>query len=426
MNAVVDERVEAGVAPPARPAGRQAAFGFIFASAIMNALSFGLMIPVMPALLKSFAGGDTASAALWQTVFALTWGAVQFFSGPVLGLASDRFGRRPVLLISTFGLAADFLLMAFAPNLAWLFVGRVLNGLTASSNSTANAYLADITPAADRARRFGMLGSAFSVGFILGPVLGGYLGEINLRLPFMVAAGMTLLNGLYGLLILPESLAPERRATRFGWRGANPLAAIGFLRAHGELAGLAAMSFLFQLSMTVWPLVYVLYTQYRYHWSIGFIGVVMMFTSAASAAVQFGLVGRVVRAIGERGAVLLGAACGAISMTAYGWAPNGVLYFIGTPFGILSGFMMPGVMGLMSQRVASGEQGRLQGANQSLQGISSVVGPLIYGSVFYFALHNDSKLHQPGLAFYVSGLAIALIFLLGLRYARPSSRPPVI
>ena len=426
MSVLASDKVEGepavAVVPAPRP-GRQAAFGFIFATAIMNALSFGLMVPVLPALLKSFVGGDTASAALWQTVFALTWGAVQFFSGPVLGMASDRFGRRPVLLISTFGLGADFLLMAFAPNLGWLFLGRVLNGLTASSNSTANAYLADITAPVDRARRFGMLGSAFSVGFIMGPVLGGLLGDINIRLPFMVAAGLSLVNGLYGLFILPESLAQERRAVSFRWRGANPIAALTFLRAHGELSALAAMGFLFQISMNVWPMVYVLYTQYRYHWSIGFIGVVMMFTSAASAAVQFGLVGRVVRVIGERGAVLLGAACGAVAMTVYGWAPDGLLYFIGTPFGICSGFMMPGLMGLMSGRVGGAEQGRLQGANQSLQGIASVVAPTLYGSSFYWALHNDATLHQPGVPFYLSGAAIATIFLLGLRYARPSLRP---
>jgi DHA1 family tetracycline resistance protein-like MFS transporter len=176
------------------------------------------------------------------------------------------------------------------------------------------------------------------------------------------------------------------------------------------------------MSMNVWPMVYVLYTQYRYHWSIGFIGLVMMVTSALSAAVQFGLVGRVVRTIGERGAVLLGAACGAIGMSVYGWAPNGVVYFIGTPFGILSGFLFPGLMGLMSQRVGGGEQGRLQGVNQSLQGVGSVIAPLVYGLSFSWAVRHDAQLHQPGLPFYVSGAALGAIFLLGLRHARPSLR----
>ncbi|MFI4934848.1 MAG: TCR/Tet family MFS transporter [Caulobacterales bacterium] len=409
---------------PGRPPRRQAAFGFIFATAIMNALSFGLMIPVLPALLKSFVGGDAASAALWQTVFAATWGAVQFFSGPVLGMASDRFGRRPVLLVSIFGLAGDFLFMAFAPNLWWLFLGRILNGLTASSNSTANAYVADVTAPQDRARRFGIMGSAFSIGLVLGPVAGGFLADINLRLPFMVAAGLALVNGLFGLFILPESLPPEKRAETFHWKGANPLAGLSFLRGHGELLGLATMAFLFQLSMNVWPMTFVLYTQFRYHWTIGIIGLVMMIASGGGAAVQLTLVGTVVRHLGERGAVMLGAACGCAAMAIYGWAPNGALYFLGMPFSVCSGFMMPGIMGLMSRRVAGNQQGRLQGANQGLQGISSILGPMMFGPALSFALRRDASLHTPGLAFYLAAAAIGLIFLLSLQIR--ASEPAIV
>src|SRR6201996_5606669 len=192
-------------------AGRQAAFGFIYASALMNSISFGLMIPILPNLIKQFTGGDTAAASDWNVIFATTWGAMQFIVGPVLGVLSDRFGRRPILLISNFGLAVDFLFMAFAPNLWWLFIGRILNGMTAASFSTGGAYVADITPPQDRAKNFGMLSSAFSMGFLVGPTLGGFLGAHALRLPFLVAAGLTALNWLYGLLILPESLPPERR-----------------------------------------------------------------------------------------------------------------------------------------------------------------------------------------------------------------------
>ena len=172
----------------------------------MNAISFGIMIPILPNLIKQFVGGDTASASEWNVLFATTWGAMQFLCGPVLGMLSDRFGRRPVMLISIFGLFVDFLFMAFAPTLAWLYVGRILNGITASSFSTANAYVADITPPDRRARNFGIMGSAFGFGFMIGPILGGVLGEISLRLPFMVAAGLCLVNWLYGLLVLPESL----------------------------------------------------------------------------------------------------------------------------------------------------------------------------------------------------------------------------
>ncbi len=399
-------------AAPLRPRRRQAAFGFIFATAVMNALSFGLMIPVLPLLLKSFVAGDTAAAALWQTVFALTWGAMQFFAGPMLGLASDRFGRRPVLLISLFGLSIDFLIMTFAPSLGWLFLGRVLNGLTASSGATGNAYLVDVTPPEDRARRFGMLGSAFSFGFLLGPIVGGYLASFGLRVPFMVAAGLALANALYGVFILPESLPRERRVEAFDLRRANPLASLGFLGSHGGLIRLALMNFLLQIQQNVWPMVYVLYVSHRYHWSTTVIGLVMMISGAASIGVQMGLVGPVVRRIGERGAVVLGVSLGAIGMAIYGWAPTSLIYFIGMPFSALAGFAIPGLMALMTNRVGMAEQGQLQGANQALVGIASIIGPLVYGPIFAWALRSEGVLHATGAPFYVAGLAYAAVLLL--------------
>jgi DHA1 family tetracycline resistance protein-like MFS transporter len=422
MSVAASEDVIEAAAARGRPPGRQAAFGFIFATAVMNAVSFGLMIPVLPNLVRAFVGGDTASAALWTMVFAASWGLVQFMCGPVLGQLSDRFGRRPVLLISIFGLGVDFLFMAFAPTLGWLFVGRILNGMTASSFSTANAYVADVTAPEDRARRFGLMGSAFTIGLMLGPVMGGVLADINLRLPFMVAAALSLLNGLYGVFILPESLPKARRLQSFRWRSANPVGSLSFLRGHGELFSLAGMSFLFQFSQNMWPSVYVLYAGYRYHWSIGFIGAVMAVSSLAGVGVQVGLVGPVVRRFGERGALIAGAFAGAISMTIYGWAPNGWVYFVGMPFGVASGLMLPGLMGLMSRAVAANEQGRMQGANQSLQGIAAVIGPLVYAPIFAWSVRHDASLHQPGLALYISGAAIFAIFLLSMRIAPPPAR----
>ena len=223
-------------AEPAAPQ-RTAAFGFVFATALMNAVSFGIMIPILPNLLKRFVHGDTAAASEWNVLFAVSWGAMQFLVGPALGMLSDRYGRRPVLLISIFGLFVDFLFMAFAPNLAWLYVGRILNGITAASFSTANAYVADITPPDRRARNFGIMGSAIGFGFVIGPTIGGLLGEISLRLPFIVAAALCLVNWLYGFFILPESLVPDRRTRRIDWRVANPFGSLLFLRNHGELLG---------------------------------------------------------------------------------------------------------------------------------------------------------------------------------------------
>ena len=399
---------------------RAAAFGFIIASAAMNAISFGLMIPVLPNLVKYFVAGDTARAAVWTMIFGVTWGCMQFLWGPVLGSLSDRFGRRPVLLISIFGLGIDFLFMAFAPSIWWLLAGRVLNGLTAASFSTANAYVADVTAPQDRAKRFGMMGTAFSFGFLIGPVIGGGLALINLRLPFMVAAALALANGLYGLFILPESLPPERRMARFEWLKSNPIASLGFIRAHGSMTGLSSIYFLFTMSQSVWPNVFVLYAGYRFHWSTLIIGSMLMINGGLGIVVQMLLVGPIVQRIGERGAVLFGATCGVIAMIIAGLADQGWIYICCIPFAAASNLLPAGLMALMTQRVGPTEQGRLQGANQSLQGITSVIGPLLYGGTFAWAVHNDASLHQPGLPVLIAAGLLAAALAVGARVARPA------
>lgn len=398
--------------------GRRAAFGFIFATALMNAVSFGLIIPVLPNLIKQFTGGDTAQAAEWNVIFAVTWGAMQFVCGPLLGLLSDRVGRRPVLLLSVFGLALDFLIIAVAPNLIWLLVGRVLNGMTAASFSTANAYVTDVTPPEGRAKAFGLMGSAFSFGFMVGPAIGGALGDIDLRLPFYVAAGLSLVNGFYGLFVLPESLPPEKRTTRFDLARANPLGSLRLLRSHPDLLGLATIGLLFQLAHTVLPAIFVLYTGYRYGWSPSTMGLTMMATGVAGVVVQMFLVGPVVARIGERGALLLGAAGGAAGFAWYGFAPTGTLYLVGVPIFALVGFLMPGLQGLMTRRVAPYEQGQLQGANQSLQGIASMAGPALFGLTFAWSIRHAASLQAPGLAIYLASALLAAAFVLGSRVAR--------
>jgi DHA1 family tetracycline resistance protein-like MFS transporter len=401
-------------------AGRQASFRFIFALALMNSLSFGIMIPILPNLIKEFTGGDTAAASEWNVLFATTWGLMQFFCGPILGLMADRWGRRPVLLISLFGLAVDFLFMAFAPTLWWLFVGRVLNGMTAASFSTANAYLADVTPPQDRAKVFGWMSSAFSFGFIFGPAFGGWLGEVDLRLPFLAAAAITMLNFFYGLFVLPESLPAEKRATAFDWRKANPLGSLRLLRAHVGLLPLAGVGFLFQLAHMVLPSIFVLYAGYRYGWSTGVLGMTFIATGVAGVIVQALLIGPVVKRIGERNAVLLGAASGMLGFIWYGWAPTGALYLAAVPVFAFIGFLMPGLQGLMTSRVAPHEQGQLQGANQSLQGMAAIFGPLIFGQVFAWSIRHED-FHVPGLAIYLAAGMLALAFLLAFATARQPS-----
>lgn len=403
---------------------RQAAFGFIFASALMNSISFGLMIPILPNLIRQLTGGDTAAASDWNVAFATTWGLMQFIVGPILGMMSDRFGRRPILLISNFGLAVDFLFMAFAPTLWWLFAGRILNGMTAASFSTGGAYVADITPPQDRAKNFGMLTSAFSMGFLVGPTLGGFLGQYSLRLPFLVAAGLTALNWLYGLLILPESLPPERRQPRFDWGRANPLGSLRLLQSHPGLLSLAGVGFLFQLAQIVLPQVFVLYTTWRYHWPLWLLGLTFPLTGIMGVIVQMGLVGPAVKQFGERRLVLIGCAAGALGFLWYGSASTGWLYLVGAPIFAFSGFLMPGVQGLMSQRVPPNQQGQLQGANQSLQGIAGIVGPPLFGLSFAFAVRHDATLHLPGLPIYLAGLMFVAAFLLAWGFAHPHRREP--
>ncbi|MBS0411112.1 MAG: TCR/Tet family MFS transporter [Proteobacteria bacterium] len=403
--------------------GRTAAFGFIFASAVASALSIGIMVPILPNLLKQFSGGDTASAAQVNVVFATCGGAMSFLAGPVLGLLSDRFGRRPVLLVSLSGLGLDFLFMAFAPSLGWLFVGRLISGATSAVFSTANAYVADVTPPERRARAFGWMGAAFSVGFLVGPALGGLLGNINLRLPFMAGAGLTLLNALYGFFVLPESHPPERRTVSLAWRRANPVGALRLLSSHHELLALAGIYFLSQLAQMIWPSIYVLYVGYRYGWTPGFIGLAMMAGSVMGVGVQSFVVGPVIKRFGERGAVLAGSAAAAVAFTWYGLAPTGWVYLAGLPISCFGGLLIPGLQGLMTQRVSPSEQGQLQGANQSLAGLGSMIGPSLFGLPFSWAVRHP-QYGVPGIGMLEGAAICVACVILAVAAARRAGPAP--
>jgi len=407
---------------PALSQGRgRAAFGFIFVSAVASAMSIGIMVPILPNLLKQFSGGDTGTASEWNVTFAVAGGLMSFFAGPVLGLLSDRFGRRPVLLISLVGFGTDFLFMAFAPSLWWLFLGRLISGATSGIFSTANAYVADVTAPENRARAFGWMGSAFSFGFLAGPAIGGLLGNYNLRWPFMAAAALTLVNAFYGLLVLPESLPENRRATSFRWRRANPLGSLTLLRSHHELLPLAGVGFLNQLANMVWPSVFVLYTGYRYHWTPGTTGFVMMGGSVLGIVVQSFLVGPAVQRLGERGCMFAGAASAACALFWYSMAPTGLIYLIGMPLSALWGLLIPGLQGLMTRRVGPTEQGQLQGANQSLIGISSVVGPLLYGLSFAWAVRHPDYSFS-GLPMFLASTTMMACLALAFWAARRAER----
>jgi len=404
---------------------RKAAVGFIFVTALIDVMALGIMIPVLPTLVKQMAGGDTSVAAEWNVVFSTTFGVMQFICSPIMGLLSDRFGRRPVLLTSIFGMGLDFLFMAFAPNLRWLYAGRIVNGATAASIGTANAYIADITAPENRAKAFGVMGAAFGVGFTFGPALGGLLAEVDIRLPFLVCAGLALSNWLYGYFILPESLPPERRTKSLDWKRANPLGSLKLLRSQPGLLGLASIGFLYQMGYVVLPVIFVLYTSHRYGWTPATMGLTMMATGISTIVVQMLLIGPVVKRVGERGALLLGLGSGCVGFAVYGLATEGWIYLLGVPLFALTGFVQPGLQGLMTRKVAPGEQGQLQGANGAIGGVAGILAPSIFGLSFAWAVRNDDVIHQPGLPVLIAALFLGAGFLIALRYAKSPEPGPL-
>ena len=383
-----------------------AAFVFIFITVCLDMLALGVIVPVLPSFVVELEHGDFARAASMTGVFGFGWAAMQFFFSPVQGVLSDRYGRRPVVLLSNFGLGVDYIVMALAPSLSWLFVGRLVSGITSASFSTATAYIADCTPPEKRAARFGMLGAAFGLGFILGPALGGILGHVSLRLPFWAAGGLSLLNAAYGLFVLPESLPKEKR-TKVSFTKANPFGSIELLYKTPGLLVLTSASFLYFLAHESLPSVFVLYTQYRYHWGERTVGISLAIVGLTSAVVAAVLVGKTVARIGERGALLLGLASGGVAFALFGLAPTTLLFMMAIPADALFGLVGPSLQALMSARVGSDAQGQLQGALSSMRGVTGMIGPILFTQIF--ARSIGARVHQvPGAAF-----LLASVFVLG-------------
>jgi len=398
--------------PPPTPRG--AAVAFIFVTILLDTLALGIIIPILPKLIESFVDNDTANAARIFGVFGTAWALMQFFFSPVLGSLSDRFGRRPVVLLSNFGLAADYVLMALAPSLAWLFVGRVISGITAASISTSFAYIADVTAPDKRASVFGKVGVAFGAGFILGPALGGLLGEVGPRAPFWAAAGLSFLNGLYGMLILPESLPKERRSA-FRWKSANPIGMQKLLRTSRTLLGLQLANFFAQLAHVSLPAVFVLYATYRYGWDGKTVGLTLALVGICSMIVQGAAIGPIVRHFGERRALLLGLLFGAAGFFIYGVAPNGPIFWIGIPVMSLWGVSGAATQALMTRLVAPDQQGQLQGATSSVQSISQLIGPFLFTLTFAYFIGDGVSVKLPGSPFVLAAALLLLALLIAAR-----------
>jgi len=390
---------------------RTAAVTFIFVTVVLDVLALGIIVPVLPALVVGFLGGDTAAAARTYGLFGTAWAAMQFVASPFLGALSDRFGRRPVILLSIAGLGLDYVFMALAPTVGWLFVGRVISGFTSASFATAAAYIADVTPPERRARSFGLIGAAFGLGFVLGPALGGILGSVNPRLPFWASAGLCLANAVYGAFVLPESLPPERRS-RFSWARANPMGSLRLLRSHPELFGLASVTLIYYVAHEVLPSTFVLYTQYRYGWDTRTVGLTLAAVGICTAIVSGGLVGPIVARIGERRAALTGLAFGAAAFSIYGLASAGRAFLAGVPVMAFWGLYGPSAQGIMSKRVGPSEQGQLQGAVMGLRGLSGLVSPFIFTFTFATFIGPRANLHLPGAPFLLA--AVLLVVAMGL------------
>jgi DHA1 family tetracycline resistance protein-like MFS transporter len=405
----------------APPAPRRAALAFVYVTVLLDMLAFGLAIPVLAFLYRDLAGGDTTRAAEVSGFYGLAFALMQFGFAPVLGSLSDRFGRRPVLVLSNLGLAADYALMALAPSLAWLFVGRLVAGVTSSSYATASAYIADTATPEQRAAAFGMVGALFSVGFILGPFVGGELGAIDMRLPFWVAGALSLANSLYGYFVLPESLPPDGRS-EFVWTRANPLGALGLLRTSPLLLGLAGIALLNNLGHDVNPHVFGFYTMSRYGFDEALVGRSLVAIGVGGVVVSGFLVGPIVRRLGERRALLLGLSSGTIGFGLQGWAPTGAWFWAGIPFINLWAINGPALQSLMVARVDPSAQGRLQGALQSVRGLCSLVTPLLFTQTF---VHGSAWL--AGAPYWLASALVAGALLLANAVSRPrpaAAAPP--
>lgn len=405
-------------------AGREsAAFVFILVMVALDMVAFGIIAPVLPDLIRQFEGGDFARASDLTGYLLLVWNVMQFFFSPILGALSDRFGRRPIILLSCFGLGVDYIVMARAPNLSWLFLGRIVSGITASNISTAFAYVTDVTPAEKRAKPFGLISAAFGLGFVIGPAVGGYLGNSNLRAPFWAAAILSLLNSLYGFFILPESLPKERRA-KSAWHMANPLGSLKLLRSHRALAGLSVVVTLYYLAQNSLPSMWALYTEYRYKWSHGDVGLSLTVVGVCAAIVSGTLVGPFVKRFGERRSVLFGLLCGTLGFTGFASAAKGWALYAAIPFVALWGIAAPAIQSLMSRRVDPSSQGKLQGAINSLRAMTGMAGPVLYTQVFSVAISPLARIHLPGAPYYLAGVLLLSSLLMAVYVTRPRAETP--
>jgi DHA1 family tetracycline resistance protein-like MFS transporter len=396
---------------------------FILLTVVIDTIGFGLIMPVLPRLIMEISDVDIGGAARVGGMLLVVFAGLQFLFGPVMGNLSDRFGRRPVLLISLFAFGVNYALMGLAPNLTWLFIGRALTGMCGAVYAPANAFVADVTPPERRAASFGLVGASFGLGFILGPALGGFLGELGPRAPFFAAGGLAVVNFFYGLFVLPESLPPERRRP-FSIARANPLGTLRAFRGQRAVLGLALAAFFWQLAFHVYPSTWSYYAIAKFQLSPAAIGGTLAVSGVSLTIVQGGLTGRIVRRIGEGRAALLGVAWGGLVFLAYAFVPERWMLYPLLLIGGIQGVANPSINALMSRELGPERQGELQGGMASVMGLSSIVGPLaLTQALAYFTSESAVArgMFFPGAAFALASGLAAVCFVILLARLRANA-----
>jgi DHA1 family tetracycline resistance protein-like MFS transporter len=393
------------------------ALTFIFITVLIDVIGLGIIIPVIPDLLKELTGKGLSEAAGYNGWLTLTYGLMQFLFSPVLGGLSDRYGRRPVLLISLLGLGLDYIFLAFAPSIIWLFVGRIIAGISGASFTTATAYIADISPPEKRAQNFGLVGAAFGIGFIIGPAIGGLCGHWGLRVPFIVAASFSLLNFIYGYFVLPESL-PVTSRRKFEWKRANPVGSLAHLRRYPIISGLIVSLVLLYIASHAVQSNWSFYTMLKFNWDMKMVGISLSVVGVLIAIVQGGLIRKIIPLLGQKNSIYVGLILYIIGFLLFAVATTGWMMLVFLIPYCLGGICGPALQGVMSGEVPANEQGELQGAITSLMSLTNMIGPLIMNYLFAFFTGPQAPFYFPSAPFILG----AILVVIGIFFAIGSLR----
>lgn len=386
---------------------KSAAIGFIFITLLIDITGWGIIIPVIPKLIQELIHADVSEAARYGGWLGTLYAVMQFLFAAVLGGLSDKYGRRPIILASLLGFAINFYIQAIAPTIFWLFVGRIFSGITGASITTASAYIADISTDEDRAKNFGLVGAAFGVGFIIGPVIGGILGQYGARVPFYAASGLCLVNFLYGLFVLPESLSKENRRP-FNWKRANPIGSLLQLRKHPELLGLISALILVYIASHAMQSNWTFFTMYKFGWSERLIGISLGITGLMAALVQGVLIRYTQPKLGNERSIYYGLMLYSIGMLLLAFASESwMLFAFLVPYG-LGGICGPALQSVISAQVPNNEQGELQGALASLLSLTSIVGPPLMANIFYYFTHDNAPFKFAGAPFFLGFILMGI------------------